>query len=177
MKLSAHLVTYRLGYSHHGIFVGGNQVIHYTGKTGYAEVVISTLNEFCKDDEVEVKENIFDAFTAEEIVARAYSRLGEQDYNLIFNNCEHFANWCIYGIAASSQVNNLALSALLPVIHKTTVARSITASLLAPTTLTLLKTSVTPAAALMVAGPIYPLALTAVAAVGCYRLFKSIYDV
>ena len=25
---------------------------------------------------------------------RAMGRLGEQDYNLLFNNCEHFATWC-----------------------------------------------------------------------------------
>ena len=24
---------------------------------------------------------------------RAMGRLGEQDYNLLFNNCEHFATW------------------------------------------------------------------------------------
>jgi len=39
----------------------------------------------------------------EEILSRAYSRLGEDRYNLIFNNCEHFASWCATGIPVSFQ--------------------------------------------------------------------------
>ena len=50
-------------------------------------------------------------------------RLGEQDYNLLFNNCEHFANWCKTGRHRSSQVEDwlhtgslgaLALGQLMP---------------------------------------------------------------
>lgn len=38
---------------------------------------------------------------------RAYSRIGEDDYNLIFNNCEGFACWCITGKNKSEQVNSV----------------------------------------------------------------------
>jgi hypothetical protein len=34
------------------------------------------------------------------------SRLGEQNYNLLFNNCEHFAHWCKTGRHRSEQVEN-----------------------------------------------------------------------
>jgi hypothetical protein len=37
-------------------------------------------------------------------VHRALGRLGEQRYNLIFNNCEHFAHWCKTGRHRSAQV-------------------------------------------------------------------------
>jgi len=37
---------------------------------------------------------------------RAMSRLGEQNYNLLFNNCEHFAHWCKTGRHRSEQVEN-----------------------------------------------------------------------
>ena len=37
---------------------------------------------------------------------RAYLRLGERNYNLISNNCEHFAIWCRTNISTSSQVRN-----------------------------------------------------------------------
>lgn len=37
-------------------------------------------------------------------VARARSRLGESRYSLVFNNCEHFVNWCIEGESRSQQV-------------------------------------------------------------------------
>ena len=37
---------------------------------------------------------------------RAMSRIGEQNYNLLFNNCEHFANWCKTGRHRSGQVED-----------------------------------------------------------------------
>ena len=42
-----------------------------------------------------------------ETVARARSKLGERSYNLIFNNCEHFAIWCKTGVHESHQVSQL----------------------------------------------------------------------
>jgi hypothetical protein len=33
-------------------------------------------------------------------------RIGEQNYNLLFNNCEHFANWCKTGRHRSGQVED-----------------------------------------------------------------------
>lgn len=42
-----------------------------------------------------------------EIIDRARSRIGENNYRLIFNNCEHFALWCATGINESHQVNRL----------------------------------------------------------------------
>jgi len=35
---------------------------------------------------------------------RARSRLGENDYRLLTNNCEHFYNWCLSGVSRSAQV-------------------------------------------------------------------------
>ena len=40
---------------------------------------------------------------------RAMGRLGEQDYNLLFNNCEHFATWCKTGRHRSGQVDSCLL--------------------------------------------------------------------
>lgn len=42
-----------------------------------------------------------------ETVKRAYSRLGETSYDLISNNCEHFAIWCKTRISESHQVNEV----------------------------------------------------------------------
>lgn len=44
-------------------------------------------------------------YTPEETVQRARSRLGETEYNLALNNCEHFAIWCKTGVSESTQVN------------------------------------------------------------------------
>jgi hypothetical protein len=44
------------------------------------------------------------SFIADVVVDRAMSRLGERQYNLLFNNCEHFASWCKIGISQSKQI-------------------------------------------------------------------------
>ncbi|MBM5793672.1 MAG: NC domain protein, partial [Cyanobacteria bacterium K_DeepCast_0m_m1_088] len=43
---------------------------------------------------------------AKATLQRAQSRLGEQSYNLLFNNCEHFAHWCKTGRHRSAQVED-----------------------------------------------------------------------
>ena len=35
---------------------------------------------------------------------RARSRLGENHYRLLSNNCEHFVEWCLYDVHRSFQV-------------------------------------------------------------------------
>lgn len=46
----------------------------------------------------------FHLYSAAETVKRAKSKLGEADYHLVFNNCEHFAVWCKTGMHRSEQV-------------------------------------------------------------------------
>ncbi len=44
----------------------------------------------------------------DEIVERALSQLGRRGYNLLYDNCEHFARWCVTGKAHSVQVSTAA---------------------------------------------------------------------
>lgn len=44
-------------------------------------------------------------YSPAETLRRAKSRLGENSYNLVFNNCEHFVVWCKTGVSESHQVN------------------------------------------------------------------------
>lgn len=53
-------------------------------------------------------------YSPEETVLRAKSRLGEDSYSLIFNNCEHFAIWCKTGISESHQVNRIINDIVTP---------------------------------------------------------------
>ena len=46
----------------------------------------------------------FPLYSPEETLKRARSRLGERNYDLADNNCEHFALWAKTGISGSSQV-------------------------------------------------------------------------
>ena len=43
----------------------------------------------------------------EEIVRIALSKLGEGDYNILTNNCEHLCNFCIFGKKISTQVDSV----------------------------------------------------------------------
>lgn len=52
-----------------------------------------------------IRETEYHLYSPEETVARAKSRLGEENYNLAGNNCEHFALWCKTGVQESHQVN------------------------------------------------------------------------
>ena len=51
-------------------------------------------------------DNELTLYSPEETVERAESQLGHEGYNLVFNNCEHFAVWCKTGKHESSQVKN-----------------------------------------------------------------------
>lgn len=46
-------------------------------------------------------------YSADEIVSRARSRLGENSYSLLFNNCEHFAIWCATNVKESQQIQKI----------------------------------------------------------------------
>ena len=46
-------------------------------------------------------------YTAEEAFERARTRLGERQWRLFTNNCEHLVNWALTGVARSSQVDVL----------------------------------------------------------------------
>jgi hypothetical protein len=40
------------------------------------------------------------------VICRARSRLGEDRYHLLDNNCEHLVEWCLHGVARSFQVES-----------------------------------------------------------------------
>jgi hypothetical protein len=97
-------------YEHHGIDCGDGTVIHYR-KTN--ETISRTpFLTFSHGLKVYIREYITSfCFVPEIVIQRAKSRLGEQQYNLLFNNCEHFATWCKTGISHSKQIRDF-----LPII-------------------------------------------------------------
>jgi hypothetical protein len=44
------------------------------------------------------------SYSADEIIRRARSRVGENHYRIFSNNCEHFCEWCLRGQHRSYQV-------------------------------------------------------------------------
>jgi hypothetical protein len=102
------------GYHHDGIYLGNEQVIHLTGIAGEgkagARVRIDPLQVFASGGPVTVRPYAGN-HDPDAIIARALSRLGEGDYHLLFNNCQHFARWCATGDRVSDQVDAAAASA------------------------------------------------------------------
>ena len=106
--LGAHLVTQRRGYAHHGIYVGGGKIVHYAGYAGSAHrgpVAEVTLEQFAAGHAIAVLPHPLPKFAGAEAVRRARSRLGENSYRLLTNNCEHFCAWCLFGESRSEQVH------------------------------------------------------------------------
>jgi hypothetical protein len=133
IPLGAHIVTPRRWYTHHGIYVGAGQVVHYQGLSTsllrHGPVTKVSLAEFTHGQPVHVQGEADAAYSGIEAVARAYSRLGEDAYDVLRNNCEHFCSWCLAGAARSPQVECLmtnpravalaaqALGVLIKVLH------------------------------------------------------------
>ncbi|MDY4544297.1 MAG: lecithin retinol acyltransferase family protein [Bacilli bacterium] len=113
-----HIKVSRGLYSHHGIYVSDDEVIHFTGKDedsifdwSKPEVIATDLDYFLKGGVLEVKEytddEFCDLYPADDIVKYARACLGDKGYNLVFNNCEHFANVCTLGRFRSNQVERV----------------------------------------------------------------------
>ena len=105
--LGAHLITPRFAYAHHRVYVGAGAVVHYRAfashwRRGPVEEV--SLSRFAHSHPVWVRPAGPDALRREEIVRRARSRLGENRYRLLSNNCEHLSEWCVHGEHRSPQV-------------------------------------------------------------------------
>ncbi len=105
MKPADHITTSRILYMHHGIYLGDEGVIHYSDSKG---IEIVSLDEFRQGSGVSVCNSLTAAFDNDEIIVRAKSRLNEDNYCLVSNNCEHFVNWCIAGKKSSHQVQTVA---------------------------------------------------------------------
>lgn len=101
-------------YQHHGIDCGDGSVIHYRKKTETIER--NSLATFALGETKIYVKQYSVCLIPDVVIRRAESRLGERQYNLIFNNCEHFANWCKTGKSESQQVKDF-----IPIISKTNI--------------------------------------------------------
>ena len=89
-------------FNHHGIDLGDGSVAHYLEGR---EILRSSLEEFTQGVEPCIINHAQESRPGVTL-RRAMSRIGEQDYNLLFNNCEHFATWCKTGRHRSSQIDS-----------------------------------------------------------------------
>ena len=102
-------------FQHHGIDLGDGMVVHFSdgergvagpgGSTANFEIQCTAIEIVTRDgrDEIHVIEHR-DPLATETIVQRALSQVGRRGYHLIFDNCEHFACWCVIDRHESRQV-------------------------------------------------------------------------
>lgn len=105
--IGSHLIVKNLGYSHHGIYVGKGRVIHYSGLAHFIKkkpIEITTLEKFTHNKTVIVRQYNQPKFKGRHVVRRMRTRMHENNYHLIINNCEHLCSWAITGIESSPQV-------------------------------------------------------------------------
>ena len=99
---------------HYGIYVSDDEVIQFgyppvlrDKDKGNIVVVSTDIDTFCCGQMVQVGEfthsDHMRRFAPEVVVNNARKRIGEGGYNIIHNNCEHFAFECYAGIKYSSQ--------------------------------------------------------------------------
>ncbi|OON96139.1 MAG: NC domain protein [Candidatus Epulonipiscioides saccharophilum] len=119
-KKGDHIRVKRGVYSHHGVYVSDDEVIHFAGVDddnvldwANNEVIKTDLKQFLRGGILEVKEytdeELDDLYPVEQIVAYARTCLGDKEYNLAFNNCEHFANMCTLGRFRSRQIEKVLM--------------------------------------------------------------------
>lgn len=124
------------GLSHHGVYVGNGQVAHffpvrleqqqqqldenaslqslYNIKKG-ARVHLVSVEEFRRQANARARPRgmyVYEHDPRErlpraETVNRCLSRLGQDKYNAVTNNCEHFVNDCVLGRPVSAQIDQL----------------------------------------------------------------------
>jgi hypothetical protein len=109
----SHVISPRRGYMHHGIYVGDGRVVHYAGIArgqfrGRIQEV--SLAQFASGRSVWIRSSDLPGFVPQEVMRRARSRVGENRYRILRNNCEHFCEWCLRGESRSYQVERFLSS-------------------------------------------------------------------
>lgn len=103
---------------HYGIYASDDEVIQF----GLApvqrraipdfeiEVCVSNIDDFTINDFLEVgvpERKDGKRFSPKKTIDTARSKIGEKGYNILYNNCEHFAYACYFGKSVSLQVDEV----------------------------------------------------------------------
>lgn len=96
---------------HHGVYVGNGTVVHFYAHNakdkGNAEIQTIPLSDFihlAKPYSIEIVRSYVPPLPPQTITQRCLSKIGDKDYHVLLNNCEHFANWATTGQHRSYQV-------------------------------------------------------------------------
>jgi len=115
LRAGDHLRVWTGLYWHHGIYAGGGRVVEYANWFHGGVVRVVEFERFVRGRAVETVEDN-GGLDAADVVARALGRVGEPGYDVLFNNCEHFATWCRTGRAQSRQVGRVKRAAVVGLV-------------------------------------------------------------
>ena len=105
-------------YYHFGIYIGDETVIHFAGPDPHtltdaskAAVRKDSLDHFSMGKSLEVRdyslEEKLKKRPPKKVIGEAVSQIGKAGYDIIYNNCEHFVNKCVFGVAYSTQIDKM----------------------------------------------------------------------
>ena len=105
-------------FYHHGLYEGDGMVIHFAGPTMQTlmdpqQVTVrrDTLDAFSMDRHIEVRsyslKEKLQKRSVQKILTAARESLGQGEYDILYNNCEHFANRCVFGKGFSTQIDEM----------------------------------------------------------------------
>lgn len=108
-------VQRKLGYYHFGIYIGHGKIVHFSADKDdsifdntHIRIQLGKLEDFLRGDILEVNLPFNALYSRGQVCRRAKKMVGSKElegkvYDLLGNNCEHFANYCYYGYSISDQ--------------------------------------------------------------------------
>lgn len=102
-------------FYHYAIYIGDDEVVQFGYPTDFkndpteVRVMRCPIEDFMNNNFIEVRN--YDKAERKQkkrnpdIIKTALSRVGEGNYNILYNNCEHFVNEIVFGKKESSQVD------------------------------------------------------------------------
>lgn len=104
-------------YYHYGIFANENCIIQFgmPDNSGIdpdtIEVITTDVKTFSNGGAIETSglsaSEKIKRYPPKKTVKIALSRVGERGYNILHNNCEHFANECVFGESKSTFLDDV----------------------------------------------------------------------
>jgi|LSQX01.2.fsa_nt_gb hypothetical protein len=118
LEAGDHIRVKRDYYYHHGVYIGNDTVVHFTGpendsisKPNEVKVMKTSIDFFAKDGVVEKAfpsvAELFFVRNKKEAIKNAIQCIGNGNYDFLHNNCEDFANHCCYKKKLTSQIEKI----------------------------------------------------------------------
>ena len=105
-----------MNFYHYGIYLGNGEVVEFgrpneITKPEDVRVHKIKLKDFCIDEMYQTRKFSFSEKlkknSSKKVCNIALSHLGDGNYNILYNNCEHFVNLCVFNKKISTQVDNV----------------------------------------------------------------------